>query len=227
MSELRIGFLLFPQITQLDFTGPLQVLHRVPGARTFLVARSREPVPSDCGLSLLPDTLFADCPPLDLVCVPGGFGVGPAMEDGETLDFLRATAEGARWVTSVCTGAFLLGAAGLLRGRRATTHWAYHHLLPRVGAVPERARVVRDGHVVTGGGVTAGIDFAFALAAEIAGPEVAQSIQLALEYDPAPPFTAGSPERAPLRSREPVQRRYAGLLPGFEAVLDRVVGAAS
>lgn len=223
MSGLAIGFAIFPNLTQLDFTGPLQVLHRVPGARSFVLAKTREPVPSDCGLSLVPTASFAEAPTLDLLCVPGGFGVAQALADAETLDFLRAAAERAQWITSVCTGAFLLGAVGLLRGRRATTHWAYHPLLARVGATPVRERVVRDGNVVTGGGVTAGIDFALTLAAEIAGDEVAQAIQLGLEYDPAPPFDAGAPGRAPAAPREAMERRYAESLPDFEAALERAI----
>lgn len=190
-------FVLFPNVTQLDFTGPLQVLHRMPGATTHIAAKTLDPVPSDCGLSLVPTTTFADCPQADLVCVPGGFGVSGAIADAETVAFVRAQGAKARYVTSVCTGAFVLGAAGLLQGKRATTHWAYRHLLPEVGAIREDARVVRDGGVVTGGGVTAGIDFAFTVLAEIAGPQIAQGIQLALEYNPAPPFDAGGPDRAP------------------------------
>ena len=146
---------------------------------------------------MLPDTTLAECPPLDLLCVPGGPGVAALMEDAEVLDFLRRQASGARYVTSVCTGALVLGAAGLLRGKRATTHWASHDFLAAFGATPVRARVVRDGKLFTGGGVTAGIDFALTIAAEIAGPEAAQAIQLGIEYAPAPPFSAGSPESAP------------------------------
>lgn len=226
MGGPAIGFAIFPNLTQLDFTGPLQVLHRVPGARTFVLAKTREPVPSDCGLALVPTATFAEAPALDLICVPGGFGVTGALADPETLDFLRAAGERAQWITSVCTGAFLLGAAGLLRGRRATTHWAYHPLLARVGATPVRQRVVRDGNLVTGGGVTAGIDFALTLVAEIAGPEAAQAIQLALEYDPAPPFDAGAPERTPAVARAVVERRYTEALPAFEAALERAIHLA-
>lgn len=205
---MHTGFLLFPDVTQLDFTGPLQVLHRLPGATTHIVAKTLDPVPSDCGLSLVPTATFADCPPLDLLCVPGGFGVDGAMGDAETMDFVRRAGAQARYVTSVCTGAFILGAAGLLQGKRATTHWAYHDLLPLVGAIPVHARVVRDGDTFTGGGVTAGIDFALTLAAELRGDDIAQSIQLAIEYDPAPPFDAGSPERAPADVLERMTRRY-------------------
>lgn len=216
------GFVIFPNLTQLDFTGPLQVLDRLPGATTHIVAKTQAPVPSDGPLAILPTATFADCPPLDLLCVPGGFGVDQAMEDEETLAFVRREGARAKYVTSVCTGAFILGAAGLLRGKRATTHWAYHHLLPRVGAIPVKERVVRDGHTVTGGGVTAGIDFAFTVMSEIAGPIVAQTVQLGLEYDPRPPFEGGSPARAPAEIKATVDQRYAPRLPEFEKVLDRI-----
>ena len=197
MSTFQIGFVIFPNLTQLDFTGPLQVLHRLPGATIHIVAKTRDPVPSDCGLSLVPTTTFSECPKLDLICVPGGFGVVAAMTDPDTVEFVRRQGEGAQWVTSVCTGAFVLGTAGLLRGRRATTHWAYTDLLPKVGAVWEKGRVVWDGNVVTAGGVTAGIDFALGIVAKLAGGDVAQSIQLSIEYDPSPPFASGHPDRAP------------------------------
>ena len=194
---MDIGFLVFPDVQQLDLTGPYEVLASWPQARVQLVARSRDPVVSVTGLRLMPDATFADCPPLDVICVPGGAGVTPLLVDEETLAFLRRQGSQARFVASVCTGALLLGAAGLLRGRRATTHWMSHDFLAAFGAVPVHARVVRDGNLMTGGGVTAGIDFALALVAELAGREVAEAIQLELEYAPAPPFAAGSPEQAP------------------------------
>jgi len=206
--EFNIGFVIFPDITQLDFTGPLQVLSRVPGATTHIAAESLDPVPTDCGLSLLPTTTFATCPDLDLICIPGGFGVVAAMTDKEVLAFVRRQAETARYVTSVCTGAFVLGAAGLLDGRRATTHWAYTDLLPAVGAVHEKARMVRDGKVVTAAGVTSGIDFGFLLVAEISGADVAEAIQLAIEYDPDPPFSSGHPDRASRNTMARVLPRY-------------------
>ncbi|MBL8548984.1 MAG: DJ-1/PfpI family protein [Hyphomonadaceae bacterium] len=221
-ARFDIGFVIFPNITQLDFTGPLQVLSRLPGASTHILARTRDLVPTDCGLSLAPTATFSECRKLDLICVPGGFGVDQVIEDAETLAFVRDVGGAARHITSVCTGAFVLGAAGLLQDRRATTHWAYHHLLPRVGAIPEHSRVVRDGNVVTGGGVTAGIDFAFTLMRELAGDDVAQAVQLALEYDPAPPFDAGSPIRAPGDVKLAMDKRYAPRLAEFEAVLDRL-----
>jgi cyclohexyl-isocyanide hydratase len=145
----------------------------------------------------VPTTTFEDCPPLDLICVPGGFGVEHAMADPVLIAFLKEQAGQARYITSVCTGAFVLGAAGLLKDKQATTHWAYHSLLSEVGAIPTQGRVVRDGRVFTGGGVTAGIDFALTIVAEIAGQTIAQRIQLSIEYDPAPPFVGGSPQTAP------------------------------
>jgi cyclohexyl-isocyanide hydratase len=202
MPTFNIGFVIFPDLTQLDFTGPLQVLNRLPDSKTHIVAKSLDPVPSDCGLGLVPTTTFRDCPRLDLICVPGGFGVVKAITDRETVDFVKRQAEHARYITSVCTGAFVLGMAGLLKGRRATTHWAYTDLLSSVGATFEKARVVWDGNVITAGGVTSGIDFALRIAAGIAGDEVAQSIQLSIEYDPAPPFASGHPDRAPAAIRQ-------------------------
>jgi len=206
---VNAGFLLFPDVTQLDLTGPLQVLHRLPGSRMQIVAKTLAPVPSDCGLSLLPTASFESCGKLDLLCVPGGHGVLQAVADAETLAFVRSQAASAAYVTSVCTGAFILGAAGLLQGRRATTHWAYTELLPLVGAIDGKARVVRDGNIFTGGGVTAGIDFALTIAAEIAGAETAQAIQLAIEYDPAPPFKAGHPSIAPAALKSKIVPRFA------------------
>lgn len=183
---MNIGFILFPNLTQLDFTGPLQVLHRAPGAQVHILAKTLEPVPSDCGLSLLPTVTFADAPQLDLICAPGGFGVIDACEDAETRAFVAKAGREAQYVTSVCTGALLLGAAGLLRGKRATTHWASTELLQIFGATYAEGRVVRDGNTFTGGGVTAGIDFAFTLLAELWSPEVAARLKLAIEYDPSP-----------------------------------------
>ncbi len=191
----HIGFILFPNVTQLDFTGPLQVLHRLPDSQVHIISHTLEPVPSDCGLSLVPTKTFEDCPPLDLICVPGGFGVEQAMADPVLIDFLKQQASQASYITSVCTGAFVLGAAGLLKDKQATTHWAYHSLLSEVGAIPTQGRVVRDGRVFTGGGVTAGIDFALTIVAEIAGQAMAQRIQLSIEYDPAPPLLAVHPKQ--------------------------------
>ena len=231
MAEpLNIGFLLFPRLTQLDLTGPYEVFSRLPGARVRLVWKTLEPVRADTGIGMLPDTTLAECPPLDLVCVPGGPGVAALMEDAEILDFLRRQTAGARYVTSVCTGALVLGAAGLLRGKRATTHWASRDFLPAFGAVPVEGRVVRDGNLFTGGGVTAGIDFALAIIAEIAGPEAAQAIQLGIEYAPEPPFSAGTPETAPAEVLDAARARGARVRAEREALVARVaarLGAAA
>ncbi|MBR0662372.1 DJ-1/PfpI family protein [Neoroseomonas oryzicola] len=221
-TPLRFGLLLFPRLTQLDMTGPFEVFSRVPGGQVHLVWKTKEPVRADTGLTMLPDTDFATCPPLDILCVPGGPGVAALMEDEEVLAFLRAQAKGARFVTSVCTGALVLGAAGLLKGVRATTHWASHDFLAALGAEPVHARWVRDGRVVTGGGVTAGIDFALALVADLLSPEAAQAIQLQIEYAPAPPFEAGSPETAPAQVLATAKARGAGMRADREALVARV-----
>jgi cyclohexyl-isocyanide hydratase len=221
-QPLTIGFLLFPRLTQLDFTGPFEVLSRLPGATVKLLWKQAGPVRSDTGLSMLADTALAEAPQLDIICVPGGPGVAALMEDAEVLEFLRAQASGARYVTSVCTGALVLGAAGLLRGKRATTHWASHDFLADLGAIPVQGRVVRDGKVFTGGGVTAGIDFALTIAAEIAGPEVAQAIQLQIEYAPEPPFNAGTPATAPAEVLAAAQARGAGMRAERVALVARV-----
>src|SRR3954462_2929220 len=209
MTLLNVGFVIFPQLTQLDFTGPLQVLSGLPQSATHIVAKSKSPVPSDCGLGLVPTHTFANCRPLDLICIRGGSeGVAGVINDRETIEFVRQQAGSALYVTSVCTGAFVLGVAGLLRGRRATTHWSYADLLPLVGAKHEKARVVKDGNVITAGGVTSGIDFGLAVIAEIAGESTARRIQLGMEYDPAPPFDSGHPDRAPTLKADLLSSRY-------------------
>jgi len=195
-TDTTIIFPIFPGITQLDFTGPAQFLARLPHARVIATARDLEPVMTDSGFAILPQARFADCPAADILCVPGGHGVADALQDSATIDFIAAQARDARWITSVCTGAFLLGKAGLLAGKRATTHWAYAHLLPLVGAVHQPGRVVEDGKLITAGGVTSGIDFALTLLAREAGERHARAVQLALEYDPAPPFPGGHPDSA-------------------------------
>lgn len=194
---LQIGFLLFPGIQQLDLTGPYDVLGSLPDVKLHLVWKDLATVTSSTGLVFTPTITYADCPNLDVICVPGGAGVGPLIEDPQTLGFLKDQAHTARYVTSVCTGALVLGAAGLLRGRKATTHWAYHDLLAALGATAVKARVVRDGNLLTGGGITAGIDFALSLVADLYGEAAAQLVQLQIEYAPAPPFDSGSPQTAP------------------------------
>lgn len=196
-DPINIVFVLFDNVTQLDFSGPVQFLSRMPGATIFVASKDGGPVTTDCGFSILPTTSFADCPQADIICVPGGHGVREAIADTAIVEFVKQQSAGAAWVTSVCTGSFVLGAAGLLQGKRATCHWGYTHLLPLFGATHEAARVVRDGNLVTAGGVTSGIDFALELIATISGEDIARTIQLALEYDPAPPFTGGTPDTAP------------------------------
>jgi transcriptional regulator GlxA family with amidase domain len=212
-QPFRIVFALFPGVTQLDFTGPLEVLSRLPGAEVMLGSRKGGALAAEnvifAGLRRL-----ADIERCDVICVPGGLGAtDQAIGDEQFLRELRRLARSARFVTSVCTGSLVLGAAGLLRGKRAACHWAWRDLLALFGAIPDPARIVRDGNVITGGGVTAGIDFALSLAAEIAGPDVAQMIQLGIEYAPAPPFDGGRPETARPDILERVQARNAALMP--------------
>lgn len=216
-APLAIGILLYPNVTQLDATGPAQVLSRVPGATMHMIWKTRDPIPTDAGFSIVPNTTFADCPKLDLICVPGGGGQVALMTDPETLDFLRTQAATARYVTSVCTGSLVLGAAGLLKGYRSACHWAWRDMLKDFGAIPVAERVVRDRNRISGGGVTAGIDFGLTVAAELAGEEVAKSIQLVLEYDPQPPFDSGSPEKAGPERVKRIRDRLAGLLQSRQA----------
>ena len=208
-APLQIGILLFPKVTQLDFTGPLQVFSSVPGANLHLIWKRIEPVPSDSVLVLTPTTTFADCPQLDVICVPGGVGSDDLLNDEETLAFLRRQAEDAKFITSVCTGSLVLGAAGLLKGFRAATHWTAMDNLSAFGAVPTKTRVCIDRNRITGGGVTAGIDFALTLVSKLVDEKTAQAIQLRLEYNPAPPFNSGSPENAPADVLALIQERIA------------------
>ena len=217
---LTIVFALYPGVTHLDFTGPHQFLSRLPGARVIAASATGEPIEAD-HLTFANLTRLADIPACDVICVPGGFGCTDAMNDEAFMSQIRRLGGGAKYVTSVCTGSLILGAAGLLKGRRAACHWAWRQLLPMFGAIPDEGRVVRDGNIFTGGGVTAGIDFALTLAAEIAGPEVAQTIQLGLEYAPAPPFNAGRPETAPPEVLEGFKARMAGLLAERQAAVER------
>lgn len=196
-SLFTIGMVAFDQMTNMDFVGPCDVFARVPGVRIVILASTPDPITTDSGYRMLPDMLFAEAPELNMLFVPGGPGVTGLMEDEAMIDFIRQQGAKVQWVTSVCTGALLLGAAGLLRGYRAATHWAAMHILPVLGAVPEDSRVVIDRNRVTGGGVTAGIDFGLTLVARIWGEDQAKLIQLGTEYNPEPPFDAGSPDRAP------------------------------
>jgi len=208
---MRINALIFPAMTQLDFTGPYEVFGSLPDTEVRVVAPTLEPVVAGHGLRFLPDVALADAPPCDLLFVPGGAGVSAMMQDRVVLEWLRDQAGGARYVTSVCTGALVLGAAGLLKGYRATTHWLSLDLLAEFGAIPEKDRVVTDRNRITGGGVTAGIDFALTVAADVYGSETARGIQLMLEYDPAPPFRGGHPDRAEPALVTAMRRKRAGL----------------
>jgi cyclohexyl-isocyanide hydratase len=220
---MKIGMLVFEDMTQLDFTGPYEVFAQLPGCEVRVIARTLQPVAARGGLRFVPDTSLADAPALDLVFVPGGPGVGALMEDGEVLEFLRRAAREARYITSVCTGALVLGTAGLLKGYRATTHWLSLDLLPVFGATAVAERVVMDRNRITGGGVTAGIDFALAIAAEVAGEAKAKEIQLLIEYNPAPPFACGHPDTADAAIVESLRRARA---PMQAARLERAKRAA-
>lgn len=195
-STFHTVFALFPNLTQLDFTGPHQFLSRIPNSTTTVASRDGGVVDAD-GLSFAATTKMADIETCDLVCVPGGFGTTQAANDAEFIAQFKRLAGTATYITSVCTGSIILGAAGLLKGKRAACHWGWRDLLTLYGATPDNARVVRDGNIITGGGVTAGIDFALAVLEEVAGAEVAQAVQLGLEYAPEPPFNSGRPETAP------------------------------
>ncbi|MEH3147553.1 MAG: DJ-1/PfpI family protein [Methylobacterium frigidaeris] len=222
----RVGILVFPQVQQLDLTGPYEVFASAAGVQVDLVGKTLAAVPASTGLALAPTLDFAGCPPLDVLCVPGGGGVNALLEDPETLDFVRRQAEGARFVTSVCTGALVLGAAGLLRGVRATTHWNAHDFLARFGAVPVADRIVRDGRLITAGGVTAGIDFGLAVVAALVGRDEAETVQLTLEYAPAPPFEAGTPETASPETLARATERLAASRAAREAILARIAPGA-
>ena len=228
MQPIHVVFLVYPNVTQLDLTGPAQVLSRLAGAKIDLVWKTSDPVPTDSGFALLPTTTLDEVSRADILCVPGGFGCIDVMQDDEALAWVRTVGETARWVTSVCTGSLILGAAGLLRGYRATSHWAWRDYLGLFGAAPVAERVVFDRNRVTGGGVTAGIDFALALVAAIEGEENARAVQLGLEYDPHPPFDSGTPDKAGEELVRRVHERSSRIAPDREdrirAVAERFAG---
>jgi len=222
-AKLEIGFLVFPDLQQLDLTGPYEVFSVLDAAKEVrLVWKSREPVLSTTGISFTPTCSFVDCPKLDLICVPGGVGVNALLRDEAVLAFVRQQAASARFVTSVCTGSLVLGAAGLLAGKRATSHWSARDLLASFGGIPTRGRVVRDGRLITAGGVTAGIDFALTAIAELCGIEAAQRCQLQLEYAPEPPFDAGTPESAPTEVLATVKERGSSNRRAREAIIAEI-----
>jgi cyclohexyl-isocyanide hydratase len=219
-NVLNVGFLMYPHLTQLDLTGPAQVFAAASGMHLHFVWKDLQPVRSDAGFSLLPTHTFETCPVLDVLCVPGGPGQQRLMQDPLVLTWLQSQGKQAAWVTSVCSGSLLLGAAGLLRGYRAASHWNYREYLPVFGAVVDDARVVRDRNRITGGGVTAGIDFALQVVAAVRGEEEAKEIQLLLEYAPEPPFAAGRPEQAGADLVAQVRSRLAASV----QALDEAVG---
>jgi cyclohexyl-isocyanide hydratase len=205
--------ILYPGLTQLDFTGPHTVFSRLPNAEVIVASEPGGSIESDGGLTFAGTRRLAEIARCDLLCLPGGFSATDAANDLALMEQVRRLAAGATYLTSVCTGSLILGAAGLLKGRRAACHWAWRHMLPLFGAIPDEGRVVRDGNIITGGGVTAGIDFALTVAAELAGETFAQALQLNLEYAPQPPFNAGRPETAPPEILAMVNTRLEGLLP--------------
>ncbi|MEO7456072.1 MAG: DJ-1/PfpI family protein [Gemmatimonadaceae bacterium] len=217
--KLTVGMLLFPGVTQLDLAGPYEVFCRMPDTTVSLLSATTAPVRTEWGLTITPDRAFADTDIQDVLCVPGGWGVNEQLANDETLDFLRAHDGRARYLTAVCSGSLILGAAGLLKGYRATTHWMSHHMLSLLGAVPVEERVVVDRDRITGGGVTAGIDFALVVAAELLGRTTAEEIQLAIEYDPAPPFDSGLPRTASAMVRDSVLSRSQASLAAREAAV--------
>lgn len=225
-APFRIVFILYPRLTQLDFTGPYEVLARLPGAEVILASKEGGTLESETGLAFARLAKLSDIERADLILVPGGPGQTAAMLNADFMAEVKRLGGGARYITSVCTGALILAAAGLLNGKRAGTHWAYRDLLGRFGAVPDDARVVRDGHAITGGGVTAGIDIALTIAAEIAGEDVAKMIQLAIEYAPAPPFNAGRPETAPPETVAAVKRLFASFASERAKAIDSMVERA-
>lgn len=222
--DFPVVFALYPRITQLDFTGPLEVFARLPGAECILASVEGGAIDADGGITFGNVVPLSEIPSCALLCVPGGFGTIAAMEDERYLAELRRLAATARYVTSVCTGSLLLAAAGLLAGRRAACHWAWRDSLSVFGVVPDPARVVRDGNVITGGGVTAGIDMALAVVGEIAGAEYAQAVQLAIEYAPRPPYDAGRPESAPPAVMAAVRQRLDTVRVDRDAAVARAAG---
>jgi cyclohexyl-isocyanide hydratase len=211
-AKLRILFAIYPGMTHLDFTGPHQFLSRLPGSETIVASPAGGDVEAD-GLTFGNTVRIADVRSCDLICVPGGTHATQVALDEAFIGEIRRLALGARYITSVCTGSLILGAAGLLFGKRAACHWAYADMLPLFGAIHDPARVARDGNIITGGGVTAGIDFALTVLAEIAGEEIAQTVQLGLEYAPAPPFDSGRPETAPGNVRERYETLRGKMMP--------------
>ena len=225
LSPLSVAFLVFPNVTQLDLTGPAQVLSRLGNTEVNLVWKDKEPVPTDAGFPLLPTATFDEIERADILCVPGGLGTMDIMQDEAVLDWLRKIAGEASWVTSVCTGSLVLGAAGLLKGYKSACHWASIDQLAFFGATPVRDRIVEDRNRFSGGGVTSGIDFALALAARIRNEDFARFIQLSIEYDPNPPFDSGSPDKAPPEILERYYKMIEANVPDREAKVKAIAEA--
>lgn len=224
-EKFPIVFALYPRVTQLDFTGPYEVFARLPGAECIMASATGEDIVADGGLTFTNVKKLADIESCALICVPGGFGTVAAMGDAEFVRQVKRLSDSAKYVTSVCTGSLLLGAAGLLQGKRAACHWAWRDQLSLFGATPDPARVVRDGNVISGGGVTAGIDMALTVMAEIAGDDYAQTVQLSMEYAPAPPFDAGRPERAPAHIVANAQKRLDAMRDERDAAAAKAAAA--
>lgn len=225
-QPFRIVFVLYPRLTQLDFTGPYEVLARVPGVEAVVASKDGGTLTSELGLAFSGTRPLASIDRCDAIFLPGGPGQTEAMLDPDFMAHVKRLGEGASYVTSACTGSLILAAAGLLKGKRAGSHWAYRELLSAFGAIPDAARVVRDGNAFTGGGVTAGIDIALAIAAEIAGEEAAKQIQLMIEYAPAPPFNSGRPETASLETVTAVKQRVAGFAEERRKAIEQATGKA-
>jgi cyclohexyl-isocyanide hydratase len=221
-SHLQIGSLLFEGVDQIDLTGPSEVFSRIPNSTYRVFGKTTAPVRDTRGLRLMPDAALTEAPQLDLLNVPGGPGQEALMADEEVLTWIRDQTARTRRLFSVCTGELICGAAGLLKGRRATTHWTVLHLPPLFGATPVNKRVVTDGNMVFAAGVTSGLDGALQVAADLRGTEVAQAIQLSIEYAPEPPFSSGTPELAPPAVLKQVRSFYRALTEQREQTARRV-----
>lgn len=227
MAEtFRIVFILYPRLTQLDFTGPYEVLARMPNAEVIIASKDGGLLATEMGLTFANLRALADIDRADMIMIPGGPGQTEAMQDAVFMAEVKRLGESAQYVTSVCTGSLILAAAGLLAGKRAGSHWAYRELLSMFGAIPDPARVVRDGNAITGGGVTAGIDIALAIVADLAGEKVAKMIQLAIEYAPAPPFDCGRPETADAETIAAVQQLFSTFATQRREAIEKLTGAA-
>ena len=226
-QHLQIGSLAFDALDQMDLTGPFEVLACLPNSTHRIFAKTVAPVQDVHGLKLVPDATLSDAPQLDVLHIPGGFGQEALMEDEDVLGWIRRQAKGAQLIFAVCTGVLICGAAGLIKGRQATTHWSAHHLLPFFGAVPVNKRVVVDGNIVFAAGVTSGIDGALYVAAKLRGDEVAKGIQLDMEYAPEPPFDSGTPETAPAAILDATRHLFDDITAKREETARRIAGRLS